>query len=251
MIRNFKFTPFSVISLIFFVYGIALFVFGGYNVGNLMVFCLGGVFLFFYLCGTKFQKNKFTAVLIIIFWAGILLLIVLMSFIAFTFGVPLSDKSDDAVIVLGCGLQGSEVSDTLKKRLDACVEYFQENPGVVIVVSGGQGPFEEVTEAYAMEKYLIERNVPKERIMQESESSSTYENFFYSKRILDDFFEGEKNNYKTVFITNRFHCYRSYNLAKNAGIQTVCYPADDEWKSAFPSYLRETLAVIKLWVLGT
>jgi len=251
MIQNFKFTLFSVIALMFFIYGTALFVFGGYNVGNLMVFCLGGVFMFFYLCETKFQKNKFTTALKIIFWMGIAALIALMLFIAFTFGVSLSEESEDAVIVLGCGLQGSEVSDTLKKRLDACVEYFEKNPEAVIVVSGGQGPFEEVTEAYAMEKYLVEHNIPKEKIIQEDMSSSTYENFVNSKKILDDFFDAKKTDYKTAFITNRFHCYRSYNLAKNAGILTTCYPAGDEWKTTFPSYLRETLAVIKLWIFGT
>lgn len=249
MIRNFKITPLNTVSLLFFLYGIILFIFGGYTVGNLMVFCLGGVFLFFYLCQTKLPKNKLITSLKIIMISGLIITAALMTFIFFSFGVPKTDNSEDAVIVLGCGLQGSEVSDTLKKRLDTCIEYTKDNPKAIIVVSGGQGRFEEVTEAYAMEQYLLKNNIPKEKIIQEPNSSSTYENFLNSKKLLDDFFKNNPN-YKTAFITNRFHCYRAYNLAKNAGLETSCRFAGDEWKSAFSSYLRETLAVIKLWLLG-
>ncbi len=250
MAKNFKFTFYNIVMVIFLLYGIGLFIFGGYQVGNLMVLMIGVVLAFFYFCDRKNIHNKFITFLKIAVAVGILITLSLVIFITFSYGVPVSDKKEDAVIVLGCGLNGSEVSDTLRERLNSCIEYSKENPDAVIVVSGGQGFTEEVTEAYAMKKYLIDNGVSEEKILEEPASSSTYENFVNSKKILDNYFKNKNPNYKTAFITNRFHCYRAYNLAKNAGINVSCFYAPDEWKSAIPSYLRESLAVIKLWVLG-
>jgi len=250
MIKNIKFSPYNVIALLFLLYGTGLFIFGGYQVGNLMVFATGMLAAFFDFCKRKNIDNKFITFLKFAVTAGILITLLLIIYIAFSFGVPVSRKNEDAVIVLGCGLNGSEVSETLKIRLDSCMEYSKENPDAIIVVSGGQGFTEEVTEAYAMKKYLINNGIPEDKIFEESASSSTYENFVYSKKILDDYFKNKNPDYKTAFITNNFHCYRAYNLAKNAGISVSCFYAPDEWKSAVPSYLRESLAVIKLWILG-
>ncbi len=250
MIKNFKFTFYGVIAAIFLLYGAGLLIFGGYQVGNLMVLILGIFFSFFHFCKIKNIKNKFITLLKIAVTVGILTDLLLITFIAASLGVPLSDESEDSVIVLGCGLNGSEVSETLKERLDACLEYTKENPEAIIVVSGGQGFTEEVTEAYAMKKYLTDNGVPEEKIIEEPDSSSTYENFVNSKKILDNYFKDKNSGYKTAFITNNFHCYRAYNLAENAGISVSCFYAPDEWKTAVPSYLRESLAVIKLWILG-
>jgi len=247
--RNFRFSFFNILSIIFIIYGIGLFILSGYTVGTLMIFCLGAVFFFFDFSKRRLEKNKIAFAAKIIITIGLLIIAGLIIFIIFSAGVFPSDKNEDAVIVLGCGLDGSEVSDTLKKRLDACVDYIGENSKAVIVVSGGQGLFEEIPEAVAMEKYLVENGV-KNKIIKEANSSSTYENFVNSKKLLDDYFKEKNADYKTAFITNRFHCYRAYNLAKNAGMSVSCFPAGDEWKSAFPSYLRETLAVIKLWLIG-
>ncbi len=250
MINNFKFTFLNIISAICILYGISVMIFSGYHFGILVIMVIGLAIAFFSYCRTKKINNKYITFLKITFLTGLLCMISIIIFIYFLFGVPYSDKKEDAVIVLGCGLDGSDVADTLKERLDSCLSYLEENPQAIIIVSGGQGFNEDIPEALAMEKYLIAHNVPKEKIIKEDSSSSTYENFVNSKKILDEFFAGKKDAYKTAFITNRFHCYRSYNLAKNAGIDVLCFPAPDEWKSAVVSYLREAPAVIKLWVLG-
>ena len=53
----------------------------------------------------------------------------------------------DAVIVLGCGVRGERVSLTLARRLDAALAYLEENPKAYVVVSGGQGAGEDISEA--------------------------------------------------------------------------------------------------------
>ncbi len=47
------------------------------------------------------------------------------------------------------------------QRLEAAIAYYERNPKVLLVVSGGQGPQEDISEALAMERYLIERGIPR------------------------------------------------------------------------------------------
>ena len=68
-----------------------------------------------------------------------LLLIVEITFIAVYGRNDNADYNEDAVIVLGAGIKGEEVSGQLAYRLDKAVEYCNKNPDAVIVVSGGQG----------------------------------------------------------------------------------------------------------------
>lgn len=155
---------------------------------------------------------------------------------------------EDAIIVLGAGLDGDKPGITLTQRLDTAVEYYRKNPDVLIIVSGGQGPQEEITEAQAMKTYLISKGVPNDSILKEEKSTSTYENFQNSKGILDDHFQGD---YRIAFVTNEYHIYRAGCVAKNAGITSPSHiHSTTEWYLILPSILRECLAVAKFWVLS-
>ncbi len=66
---------------------------------------------------------------------------------------------EDAVIVLGAAVHGSEPSNTLIGRLDATLTYYVRNPSTLIVVSGGQGCGEDLPEAVAMRAHLLARGV--------------------------------------------------------------------------------------------
>src|SRR5699024_8835907 len=95
-----------------------------------------------------------------------------------------SSYDEDVIIVLGCGIRGDMVSDQLARRLDAAIRYHTQNPDAMILVSGGQGPQESVTEALAMETYLIAGGIPSDKIIKEESSTSTYSNLLFSKEIL-------------------------------------------------------------------
>jgi uncharacterized SAM-binding protein YcdF (DUF218 family) len=154
---------------------------------------------------------------------------------------------EDAVIVLGTGSRGERVTRLLAYRLDKAAEYCEKSPKALIVVSGGQGAGEAITEALAMERYLLQRGVPQERIIKEEASTSTYENLVFSKAILDNRFS---RPYKTVIVTNAFHMYRAGFLAKRVGVDAARYHAGMLWRSVPVNYSRECLAVLKTWVAG-
>jgi len=156
--------------------------------------------------------------------------------------------NEDAVIVLGAGVRGDRVTLPLKMRLDKAIEYHYKNPDALIVVTGGQGLQETVTEAYAMEKYLVQNGVDNSKILKEEKATSTFENMKYSKEILDNYFT---NDYSVVIITNNFHIFRGTTIAKNSGFKNVTHMhAGLQWYNLMPCFLRESLAVIKMIICG-
>ena len=156
---------------------------------------------------------------------------------------------EDAVIVLGAGMRGEEVSHTLRNRLDMAVEYHLQNPEAIIIVSGGQGPGDVIIEALAMARYLEAAGVPPDLIFQEGASHSTYQNMRLSMAILEaQFPEG----YQVVVITNDFHIFRSVRFTRIVGMEEATSFHGDTPLIALPGALvREVAAIVKMWVLGT
>jgi uncharacterized SAM-binding protein YcdF (DUF218 family) len=81
----------------------------------------------------------------------------------------------DTMIVLGAKLDGSKVSNTLKLRLDKAIEYYNKHKDINIIVSGGKTNNSDISEALAMENYLIANGVNKDNIIKEDKATSTLE----------------------------------------------------------------------------
>ena len=80
------------------------------------------------------------------------------------------------IIVLGAGLKGDTPSLALERRLEKAAEYMNKNGNAIAIVSGGQGKGETISEAQAMENYLLNHGIREDRIIKEDNSTSTYEN---------------------------------------------------------------------------
>jgi len=156
------------------------------------------------------------------------------------------DYTEDVVIVLGAGLRAdNEVSPHLAWRLLSAVEYFNKNPNALIIVCGGLGAGREITEAEAMERFLIAHGIPYESIIQEALSTSTYENLTFAKEILENYFP---DGFRAVLISNDFHIYRAVRMAWDVGITVNRRGAYTPWATLPVNYLREMMAVLHMWV---
>lgn len=91
----------------------------------------------------------------------------------------------DYVIVLGAKVKEHTVSNSLKKRLDKAIDYAQKNPETYLVLSGGKGADEPISEAQAMYKYLVYNGVRPEQLLLEDRSASTVENIAYSRLVIE------------------------------------------------------------------
>lgn len=144
------------------------------------------------------------------------------------------------IIVLGAQVRGRRVTDSLKRRLDAAYDYAVENQDSVLIVSGGQGKDEEISEARAMREYLLERGISKDRIYMEERSFSTYQNLENSREFIEDMDE------KVAIATNDFHVFRSLQLAKKLGYKKVFGICADTKAVLKPNYMvREFFALCK------
>ena len=148
----------------------------------------------------------------------------------------------DAVIVLGAGLRGDKPMLVLRQRMDTAIAYMQKNPKAVAILSGGQGEGESISEAEAMARYFKGKGVPALRYIKEDASTSTQENFLYSREILRGRFRSDA---VVTFVTTDFHVYRAGRVAEKMGLHVYGIAAPDVWYLSPNNYLRECIAV---WV---
>ncbi len=150
---------------------------------------------------------------------------------------------EGACIVLGAGLVGERITPTLANRLDRAVEYHTRNPEGYIVVSGGKGPGESVTEASAMRNYLLRSGVDDTRIVVEDRATSTMENMLYSRDALVEQ-TGFDTDQPVIIISNRFHLFRAVQYAQIAGFHATHVGGGVPWYTIFANYVRETAAIV-------
>ncbi|GAA0125530.1 YdcF family protein [Clostridium sp. CTA-19] len=155
-----------------------------------------------------------------------------------------SIESCDYVIVLGAGIKGETLSTTLKDRLDATLDYIDKtNFQGIIVVSGGKGSKENISEAEGMKRYLVSKGIDNNRIVMENKSTNTYENFNYSRGVIENITGTEIGEKDVTIVTTDFHGARSKMLAnRNKYKNTRLYTSRTRWYLVPVMYAREFFA---------
>lgn len=174
---------------------------------------------------------------------GIIVLTTLCGMIASEFTAKGTEKLD-YIIVLGAQVRENGPSVVLRYRLDTAIEYLEENPETICIVSGGQGANEPFSEAEGMANYLIENGIEKDRILLENKSKNTVQNMQYSSALMENEYNG------VGIVTNNFHMFRAMKLAKAQGLKNVCAIAADSNALYLPNnVLRECLGILKDWAM--
>ena len=181
-----------------------------------------------------------------------LMLVPLICIEIYVIDVGSSDPSAlpaDAVVVLGAGVNGTQPSLSLYTRLTAALDYLEENPDVPVVLTGGLGYGEEITEARCMYDWLTARGVDPARLIMEEQAGNTAENFAFSKELLEEQGIDPAENLVAV-VTNDFHIARSRLIAARQGYgHAFGVPAKLPWRHLEVNYyLRESFAMVKTWI---
>ncbi|AZG48274.1 YdcF family protein [Gordonia insulae] len=156
-----------------------------------------------------------------------------------------------AVVVLGAGLLGGDrVSPLLAGRLDRgrTLYEFARHAGrrPILICSGGKGTDEQISEAEAMARYLVERGVDESDVVLENSSTDTEENLVYSARLLTE----RKIRGPVAVVTSDYHAFRAATLMRNAGIDGFSTGAHTA-SYFFPNaQTREYIAILRdhLWL---
>lgn len=151
------------------------------------------------------------------------------------------------VVVLGALVIKDKPSRMLRQRLDVAAAYLEEHPDANCVVSGGQGPNEDYTEAYVMQKYLVEKKgIDPARIALEERSTDTHQNIDYSLECI------RQRGWSTdlAIATQEFHQYRAASLSRRAGVERVgAITCGSPAHLLLCYWVRECAAICRLWIL--
>lgn len=157
-------------------------------------------------------------------------------------------RESEYLIILGAGLRGQRMSLTLTQRMYKSLEYLKKYPNTKVIVSGGIGPGEEITEAEAMKRFLVSNGINEKQIIKEEGSTSTAENFKYTRQKLSEL--DNRMDIKVSIITTNFHMFRAVFLAKRAGFEEIYTVSSEIHFLLIPNYyVREYFAVIKSFLL--
>jgi len=157
--------------------------------------------------------------------------------------IPIKKKVD-YIITLGSGIRSEEVPPLLKSRLDKAIEYYHKNPTAKIVVSGGQGADEPVSEAFAMKKYLLSQQIPDVHILMEDQSTTTFENMAFSKKIIFKDWENKEKAPTILFSTNNYHVLRGALYARKAHLKAEGVGAPTALYFLPTALIREYIALL-------
>lgn len=154
----------------------------------------------------------------------------------------------DFIIVLGSGLIGKKVPPLLASRIDQAVEVWRKYPEATIIMSGGQGADELMSEAEAMRDYALAHypEITANHILVENQSTTTYENFLLSKRLMSE----RMKKFKAVFVTNNFHVFRASLYAKKLNIQAQGIGSKTATYYLANAFTREYIALLVMtkWI---
>lgn len=154
--------------------------------------------------------------------------------------------TDATLVILGCSVNGETPSQMLRLRIDAAEKFMKENPESKAVLSGGQGPGEDITEALCMYRELTARGISPDRLYMEGQSTSTRENVAFSKEII----LRENLNTKIAVVSNNFHLYRASLSVAAEGFEFYAVPAFTPYPLLATYVMREYLGIVAQWVAG-
>lgn len=223
--------------------------FGIINIGNITGTLISGLFAVVFLfpnksreliqrlCSTSCGKTIF-AVAGGLFAFCLLIAIVISGFMI----KEMNDKpkTDTTVVVLGCQVRGTDPSLMLRRRLNTAYDYLTEHENIKVIVSGGQGEDEAISEAQCMYNYLVSKGISPDRIYIEDKSVNTSENIAFSKQII------EKENLCSdiTIVTDGFHQLRADMFAKEQGIKSYNLSANTPFYLVPTYWVREWFGIL-------
>ena len=199
-------------SLAFLVLGALLRAVPGMRFSAFLSLCAAAVLLLFCTLERLARRGHRAAAwcelaLIGLLMAGFALFAVMETMVVLGSREDGTDEPVSAVIVLGAGVNGETPSLSLVTRINAAERYLRDHPDVPVVLSGGQGSGERITEAECMRRALVERGVDEGRLYLEEQSTSTEENLRYSRALLEEL--GVDTAQRVAIVTSDYHLCRA------------------------------------------
>lgn len=196
-------------------------------------------------------------------WLTALLVLVILGLLAFGalevyIGLHSRDRmagDPQVMVIFGCQVRRDGPSILLRDRLDTALDYLEDHPDIRIVVTGGKGDDEHMSEAQAMYDYLTVHGVDGERIWMEDQSRNTWQNINNTFALMER--EGWDLTDDVLLVSSGFHLARIEMLwdrvrtgilrdevYNDQYISTLAAPVSHA-PSRVQMFFREPLALVK------
>lgn len=161
-----------------------------------------------------------------------------------------ADTAAPYLLVCGAGVNGGAASRSLVDRLEQTLVWLDATPEGIAVLSGSQGPDEELSEAQVMFDWLRDRGADSGRLILEEQADSSYENIRNTLALIAS--EGGDPTGRLAILSSEYHLCRLCRMAESLGCEPAAVAAPTSRPSLFVNYaIREAFALWKFWIFGS
>lgn len=191
------------------------------------------------------KKRRWLWALLCLLLVGLLAFAALEVYIGVHSRTVLRDEDPEVMVIFGCQVMPWGPSVLLQDRLDTALDYLSDHPDIPVVVTGGKGDNEHLSEARCMYDYLTAHGIDGQRILMEDRSTDTWENVRFTRDLL---VEHGMSPRSVLLVSNGFHLSRVELLWGRAWgdctRSTLAAPTSHQ-PSAVKMFFREPLALVK------
>lgn len=233
---------FIIIGVFLLLWYLAPLVSGIFNIGNAVGIAASSAMI---VCGVFLDRmpHKARVAVLCVFIVGAAAFLSLFAYMAHYMNYKsVPESAAETVIVLGCKVDGTQPSLQLKNRCDVAAQFLKEKPFAVAVLSGGQGPDEDISEAECMKRLLVEAGIAESRLYLEEESTNTRENLSNSFEIIKE----NSLSQSILVVTNEYHQCRAMLICRDLGLDLFHSRSCKTSAYTFLTFLtRDMLGVVK------
>lgn len=177
----------------------------------------------------------------------IILLFSLYTFTAIYYKWMPTFKKIDYILILGSGLIKDQVTPLLAGRIDAGMQFFKKQKvKPTIIVCGGKGADENISEAEAMKKYIVENYESDLPIYLENQSTTTEENIQFAEKVVQEQDQRDLKKANVAIATSTYHLLRAGKLAQQLGIRAFGIGGKTKLYYIPTAFIREFIGYIVL-----
>jgi uncharacterized SAM-binding protein YcdF (DUF218 family) len=124
----------------------------------------------------------------------------------------------EAAIVLGASVRDGKPSPVFQARIDHAVSLLKQGRVNSIILTGGTSQGNDISDAEIARDYAVDQGVPPGKALAETQSRTTRENLFFSRRLAK-----AKGIEKFIVVSDPLHMKRAMAIAQ--GLDMSCVPS--------------------------
>lgn len=161
----------------------------------------------------------------------------------YLYGARDGARPADAIVVLGAAQYDGRPSPVLRARLDHAIELYERGIAPTLIMTGGVGVGDTVSEAVVSRRYAIQRGVPPEAILTERGGLRSIQSMEAVQRLM-----AANGLESAVLVSDPFHMLRLRLLALRVGIParsspTRTSPISEDPREEWRHVVRESFTI--------